>query len=61
MTKDTKTTWLLVLAMPLMFVIIVGLGILIGRFFFISVKWNFGKLNANKNRNATNAAFKMMY
>ena len=37
MTKDTKTTWLLVLAMPLMFVIIVGLGILIGRFFFISI------------------------
>ena len=33
----------------------------LGRRFFISVKWNFGKLNAAKNRNATNAAFKMMY
>ena len=33
----------------------------LGRRFFISVKWNFGKLNAAKNRNATNATFKMMY
>ena len=33
----------------------------LGRRFFISVKWNFGKLNAAKSRNATNAAFDMMY
>ena len=33
----------------------------LGRRFFISVKWNFGKLNATKSRNATNASFKMMY
>ena len=33
----------------------------LGRRFFISVKWNFGKLNASKNRNATNAAFQMMF
>ncbi len=33
----------------------------LGRRVFLSVKWNFGKLNAAKNRNATNATFRMMY
>ena len=33
----------------------------LGRHFFISVKWNFGKLNAAKNRKATNAALQMTY
>ena len=42
MTEKSKhgsalTPWLLVLAMPIMFVVIVGLGFLIGRFFFISI------------------------
>ena len=34
---------------------------MLGRRFFLSVKWNFGKLNAAKNRSATNAAVGMMY
>ena len=33
----------------------------LGRHFFISVKWNFGKLNAAKNRKATDAALQMTY
>ncbi len=37
MTKDTKTTWLLVLAMPLMGAVVLGLALLIGRFFYISI------------------------
>lgn len=33
----------------------------LGRHFFISVKWNFGKLNAAKNRKATDAVMQMTY
>ena len=33
----------------------------LGRHFFISVKWNFGKLNTAKNRKATDAALQMTY
>ena len=36
-TKDELTCWLLVALMPIMFVIILGLALLIGRFFFISI------------------------
>ena len=31
----------------------------LGRHIYLSVKWNFGKLNAAKSRNATNASIKM--
>ena len=33
----------------------------LGRRIILSVKWNFGKLNAAKSRNATNASLRMMY
>ena len=32
----------------------------LGRYIYLSVKWNFGKLNAAKSRNATSAAYKML-
>ncbi|MBR0499512.1 MAG: TonB-dependent receptor [Bacteroidales bacterium] len=34
---------------------------MLGRHFFISLKWNFGKLNAAKNASATNAALRMTF
>ena len=33
----------------------------LGRHFFITLKWNFGKLNAAQSRKATNAAMNMMF
>ena len=33
----------------------------LGRHFFITLKWNFGKLNAGQSRKASTAAMKMMY
>ena len=33
----------------------------LGRHFFITLKWNFGKLNAAQSRKASNAAMDMMF
>ena len=33
----------------------------LGRHFFITLKWNFGKLNAAQNNKARRAAMNMMY